>query len=145
MSQHQATYIPLNHAASKPDKDFETRIRSNHFDLGMGNPLPGQYNSVSQSAHDFKGDAQAIKSKLDADRKIDLTASHFKIGEGKSRMISTMKGDYVDNGGSQSAFNDDKRRDLRNSHFMLGDPSKVDFKTTHDINYKWVQPRKAPL
>ena len=111
----------------------------------MGNALPGQYKSVSQAAHDYKGDAQAIKSKLDNDRKSDLTASHFNIGGGKANMVSTMKGDFVEKSNSQALFNDDKRRDLRNSHFMLGDPDKVDFRTSNEINYKWIQPRQAPV
>jgi hypothetical protein len=144
-SQNQATYRELDYVASKPEMDFEKRLRSNHFDLGLGNPVAGQYRSVSQAAHDFKGNANEIRSKLDTERKNDLTASHFQVGSDKVKMRSTMKGDYVDNGPSQAVFNDDKKRDLRNSHFMLGDPANVDFKTSHDVHYHWIQPKQMPV
>jgi len=135
-SQHQITYQPLDYSASVPDKEFEKRIRSNHFDLGLGNALPGQYTSVMHAAHDHKGNAQDIRSKLDTQRKNDLTASHFKVGGDSVKMRSTMQASYLDMGPSQSAFNEDKKRDLRNSHFMLGDPSTTDYKTSHEINFR---------
>jgi len=109
----------------------------------MGAPLPGQYKSVSHAAHDEKGNPLEIRSKLDEQRKKDLTASHFKVGADRVVMKRTMQGSYVDMGPSKSTFNDDKKRDLRNSHFMLGDAANADFKTSHDINYKWIQPRQA--
>lgn len=142
-TQHQATYIPLDYSKSAADKELERNIKGSHFDLGMGPALPGQYKSVMQAAHDFKGNASEIRSKLDQQRKEDLTASHFKVGADKVRMKSTMQGSYVDMGPSKSAFNDDKKRDLRNSHFLLGDPSNADYKTSNEINYRWVQPREA--
>lgn len=143
-SQNQATYRPLDYAVAKPDMDFEKRIRSNHFDLALGNPIPGQYRSVSQAAHDFKGNPAEIRSKLDVARKNDLCASHFQVGCDNVKMRSTMKGSYVDMGPSPPAFNEEKKRDLRNSHFQLGDAAKVDFTTSHGLQYKWVQPKEQP-
>lgn len=102
----------------------------------MGTSLPGQYTSVMQSAHDHKGDASAIKSVLDLDRKNDLRASHFEYGGDSVKMRSTMQTSYLNQGPSNAAFNEDKKRDLRNSHFNLGDPGIADFKTNHDIQYR---------
>ena len=133
---NQATYRPLHPSASQADKDAEKRIRSNHFELGEGNAIPGQYKSVTQSAHDFKGDAANIRSKLDTQRKEDLTASHFKVGGDKVRLRSTMQASFQNNGPSNTAFNEDKKRDLRNSHFVLGDPSTADYKTNHEIQFR---------
>lgn len=144
-SESQSAYKPLDHSFSKPDPELEKRIRSNHFDLGMGNPLPGQYKSVSQAAYDYKGDASQIRSQLDAQRKEDLRASHFKVGGGHSNMRTIMQSSYVDMGQSKSALNEEKKRDLRNSHFLLGNPGQVSFKTTNDIQYKWVQPKQAQV
>jgi hypothetical protein len=135
-SQNQITYIPQDYSASKPDKDFERRIRSNHFDLGMGNSLPGQYTSMAHAAHDDKGDASKIRSKLDEQRKKDLTASHFQVGGDRIPMRSTMQGSYRDMGLSNAAFNEDKKKDLRNSHFMLGDPTVGDYKTNHELQFR---------
>jgi hypothetical protein len=135
-SVNQATYRPMNYGSAAPDKEFEKNIKRNHFDLGMGNSIPGQYKSVAQSAHDFKGNAQDIRSKLDTDRKNDLTASHFKVGGDRVRMKSTMQASFRDQGPSVSAFNEDKRKDLRNSHFILGNPADADFKTNNEIQYR---------
>ena len=141
-SQNQTAYRPLDYAAAKVDEEFVKKIKSNHFDLGLGNSLPGQYRSVSHAAHNEKGNPQEIRSKLDEVRKADLTASHFKVGADKVPMRSTMKGSYLNMGPAQSNFNEEKQRDLRNSHFMLGNPGEVDFKTSHEINYRWIQPRQ---
>lgn len=136
-SQNQITYTPMNYAAAQPDKDFEKKIRSNHFDLGMGNSLPGQYKSVTQAAHDHKGNANDIRSKLDTQRKNDLTASHFRVGGDKVAMKSTMQRSFTQPiGDTSAAFNEDKKRDLRMSHFALGDPTNTDFKTSHEIQYR---------
>jgi hypothetical protein len=135
-TQHQITYIPLDPNASKADPEFGKKIKSNHFDLAMGAPLPGQYTTVSQAAHDHKGNPEEIRSKLDQQRKEDLRASHFKIGGDRVPMKSTMQRSYVDMGMSVSAFNEDKKRDLRNSHFMLGDPTVGDFKTNHELQFR---------
>jgi hypothetical protein len=140
---HERTYTEKDMQSCKPDMDFEKRIRSNHFDLGMGNSLPGQYKSVMQSTHDEKGNPMEIRSKLDQERKADLTASHFKVGGDKVIFKSTMQGSYQNMGPSKAAFNDAKKRDLKNSHFVLGDPANADFKSSHDIQYKWVQPKHA--
>ena len=143
-SQNQITYRAHDPSASKIDEDFVKKIKSNHFDLGMGNPVPGQYKSVTQSAFNEKGDASQIRAKLDEQRKNDLTASHFKVGGDRVAMRSTMQGSYTVQPPAQSDFNEDKRRDLRNSHFMIGNPGEVDFQTSNGINYRWVQPRELP-
>lgn len=135
-SVNQTTYTPQNYSASKPNKDFEKNIKNNHFELGMGTTLPGQYTSVTQSAHDHKGDASAIRSVLDVDRKNDLRASHFEYGADKVKMKSTMQSSYMNMGPSKAAFNDDKKRDLRNSHFALGDSTTADYRTNHDIQFR---------
>lgn len=135
-SVNQSTYRGLPNVASKADKDAELKIRDNHFELGDGSVIPGQYKSVTQAAFDFKGNANDIRSKLDMDRKNDLTASHFKIGADKVRMKSTMQASYRNMGPSHTAFNDDKKKDLRNSHFILGDPATADFKTNHEIQFR---------
>lgn len=134
-SVNQSTYRPLSHAQAQGDKDAELKIRSNHFELG-GSALPGQYKSVTKAAYDFKGNANDIRSKLDTDRKNDLTASHFKIGADNVRMKSTMQASYRDMGPSKAVFNEDKKKDLRDSHFMLGDPANADYKTNHEIQYR---------
>lgn len=136
MTVNQSTYRPLTHSAANEGKDAEAKIKSNHFELG-GNALPGQYKSVTQSAFDFKGNANEIRSKLDTDRMNDLTASHFEVGGGdRTRMKSTMQASYMNNGPSNSAFNEDKKRDLRNSHFVLGEPATTDYKTNHEIQFR---------
>lgn len=135
-SQNQATYRPLDYSKAQADKDFEKKIRSNHFDLGMGNAIPGQYKSVAHSAHDHKGNAEDIRSKLDTGRMNDLRASHFNIGGNEHHLKTTMQTSYRPLGPSMASFNDDKKRDLRNSHFILGDPANADFKTNHEISYR---------
>jgi hypothetical protein len=142
-SQNQVTYRELDPTASKIDYDFVQKIKSNHFELGTGSTLPGQYRSVTQGAFNDKGNPAEIKAKLDEQRKNDLTASHFKVGGDKVPMRSTMQGSYVPMVASQSAFNEDKKRDLKNSHFMIGKPGEVDFQTSNGINYRWVQPRET--
>lgn len=51
---------------------------------------------------------------------------------------STMQSSYVNPGGNPSDFNAEKARDLKASHFKIGETRTGDYNTQHSISYKWV-------
>lgn len=46
------------------------------------------YVSVSMNNFDFKGDAMAIRAKLDQEKKNDLRRSHFNVGGESYNLVS---------------------------------------------------------
>jgi hypothetical protein len=44
---------------------------------------------MSMSAFDHKGNAAAIRAKLDEAKKVDLTRSHFEVGQRSYKMVTT--------------------------------------------------------
>ena len=69
-------YTEKDHAAAHADKDFIDTIKSNHFSLG--HDPKGSYVTTFQAS--YKDTEGAELSQLDQDRKKDLRASHFNVG-----------------------------------------------------------------
>jgi len=70
-----------------------------------------------------------IRSNLDENRKADLRCSHFDIGGNKVPFTSTMQSSFTPQQRAAAAFNDEKARDLKNSHFNIGEGQKMDYST----------------
>lgn len=141
-TQFQSAYTPQNYSASQADKEFINKIKSNHFDLAEDTAMKGQYLTENQSQFQDKGDPMKIRSNLDENRKADLRCSHFDIGGNKVPFTSTMQSSFTPQQRAAAAFNDEKARDLKNSHFNIGEGQKMDYSTQNTINYRWVQPRE---
>lgn len=88
-----------------------------------------------------KGDASAIRARLDEAKKNDLRQSHFNVGGESYPHVSEMKLRYRPQSASVAQFNSEKKSELRASHWGVAHNNcTTAYVTSNMLNFKWVQP-----
>ena len=117
-SVNSATYAQQNGAPAKLNAEKAADLRNAHFNLGDDvNPWKTN-NSVSY----YKQNGSP--ERLNEEQKAALRASHFKLGQEMSTMQSVSHASHT--GApirAQTSENKELMKNIRNSHFSLGDPN----------------------
>ena len=124
----------------QPNKDFIHTIKSSHFDVGNArgrshNQIQQHYMSANNLTFNHKGNAMKIKAVLDERKKEDLRRNHFGIGGPTADFkhpMSTLQyrpGTAVQRQSARPSLTAEKKRDLRASHWSVGQVTPKNFAT----------------
>ena len=93
------SYKRLPKIAYQTDQELRGKIRfikSNHFDIGADKNefKPEHFLTIKELS--FKPLVPTDVARLNAEKKDDLRASHFKVGVGPNYLLSTNQATYTD-------------------------------------------------
>lgn len=85
------SYAKRSVSQLRVDQGFIQSIKDNHFDYGIKNAYNpnAHFQSVTANSHNLKGDASAIRPKLDSAQLNDLRKNHFNIGGPSAKVTNT--------------------------------------------------------